>query len=145
LKHEAERAKIHLSSSTQPWRRPIDYLCEDAAGRRVQFRPEVQRHEVAKLSEPYIASSIAVCLRLLIDEGLWKDDIERLVVVGGPTLAPYVREQLETELAIPFDRENALDPLTVVARGAAALAAGIERTVKDEKKLPANAVGLGKS
>jgi molecular chaperone DnaK len=132
LKVAAEVAKIDLSSSPEPVCRTIEYLCEDASGRRVEFPFELTRTDVARLTEPYIATSIDVCRRLLISKALLPSDLKRLVLVGGPTLAPYVRDQLEAELRIPFDRQNMIDPLTVVARGAAAFAAGIERKKGDD-------------
>jgi molecular chaperone DnaK len=53
--------------------------------------------------------------------GLRPGDIEKVLLVGGPTLAPYVPEFLAADpghgLGIALD--HSLDPLTVVARGAA--------------------------
>jgi len=47
-----------------------------------------------------------------------------VILVGGPTLAPCFRELLESHLGIPLD--HLVDPLTVVARGAA-IFAGTQR------------------
>ncbi len=51
---------------------------------------------------------------------LGKEAIEKVILVGGPTLAPYFREMLRNGLGIPLD--HSVDPLTVVARGAAVFA-----------------------
>lgn len=53
--------------------------------------------------------------------------IEKALLVGGPTLAPYFRQMLTEKLGIPID--FSVDPLTVVARGAA-IFAGTQRLDK---------------
>ena len=53
--------------------------------------------------------------------------IEKVLLVGGPTLTPFIRETLmdkKAGLGIPLD--SRIDPLTVVARGAA-IFAGTQR------------------
>src|SRR3712207_3732400 len=75
-------------------------------------------------------SLLARCLRLA-DEALAGArvkglDLDRVLLVGGPTQMPRVREALSAHLGAPVD--SSLDPMTVVARGAAVYASTVERS-----------------
>jgi molecular chaperone DnaK len=52
-----------------------------------------------------------------------------LILVGGPTLSPIVRDMLEAQIKKP---NTSVDPMTVVAKGAAIYASTINNTVEDE-------------
>ena len=117
LKSHAEQVKIRLSTSesTDIW---IDPLVEDFA-----FEFELERKAVAEVSKPYIQQSLEISKRVLLEAQMQAGDIEKVILVGGPTLSPYFRDALshpKTGLSIPL--EVSVDPLTVVAQGAAIFA-----------------------
>jgi molecular chaperone DnaK len=119
LKLQAEQAKIRLSRD-ESVDIGVDYLCADDSGTPVRFEYELRRADVERLAEPYIVRSINICKRVLAERRLGVSDIERILLVGGPTLMPYLRQRLADPrdgLGIPL--EFSIDPLTVVARGAA--------------------------
>ena len=58
---------------------------------------------------------------MLAKQKLGTDAIKKVILVGGPTLAPYFREILADKLGIDLDHNP--DPLTVVAKGASMFAA----------------------
>lgn len=123
LKKEAESAKIRLSRTTSEL---IDIrgLCKDETGRDIDFEYELQRSELESLADPLIVKSINICKEVLTQARLGPGDIEKLILVGGPTLMPHIRERLADKsegLGIPL--EFRVDPFTVVARGAAIFAA----------------------
>ena len=72
------------------------------------------------VAEPIILRSVEISKRVLKDQKLGKEAIRKVILVGGPTLAPYFREILAAKLGIPLDHN--VDPLTVVASGAAVFA-----------------------
>lgn len=123
LKAEAEKAKIHLSTAdTYPM--TIDVLCRDENGEDIPFVYDLNRQAIAKIAEPFIANAINLSKKVLREKDMGSGDIEKVLLVGGPTLAPYLREQLTDPvegLGIPLD--FSMDPLTVVAQGAAYFAA----------------------
>jgi len=80
----------------------------------------ITREALISVAEPLIVRSVEICKRVLKEKNLGPAAIERAILVGGPTLAPYFREIVERELAIPVD--FSIDPVTVVARGAAVFA-----------------------
>ncbi len=126
LKDAAEKAKIRVSrdKSAEIF---IESLCLDANGEQIQFEYELSRADVARLAEPFILRSINICKKVLSESRLGTQDIEKVLLVGGPTLAPYLKEMLEDKkdgLGIPLD--FSVDQLTVVSRGAA-IFAGTQR------------------
>jgi len=119
LKWAAEEAKIALSHNPS-FPISIEQLCLDEGGNPLPFDFDLTQEAVARLAQPFIRRSINICRHAIQAANLTSRNFEKLILVGGPTLAPYVREHLEdaTEgLGIPLDFR--IDPLTVVAQGAA--------------------------
>jgi molecular chaperone DnaK len=129
LKWYAEAVKIELSRAERATADAIRF--ESSDGTEVEFECEVARSEVISAAEPYIQRSIDICRQVLSQRNLKKGDVERVILVGGPTLAPYFRERLSQGLGIALDHR--VDPLTAVARGAA-IFAGTQRV--SEAKQP---------
>ena len=117
LKRSAETAKIDLSRSE---RAILEGKFIGGSGEEIEFECELSRGELRKVAEPFIVRSAEICKRVLQEKNLGKDAVEKVILVGGPTLAPYFRELLASSLGIPLD--HSVDPLTVVARGAAVFA-----------------------
>ena len=118
LKRAAEIAKIDLSRSERVSLETCNFA--DGSGERIEFECDLSRRELVAVAEPFIVRSAEICKRVLKEKNLGKNAVEKLVLVGGPTLAPYFREMLISSLDIPLD--HSVDPLTVVARGAAVFA-----------------------
>ena len=74
----------------------------------------------------YVEKSIAITRELIAECDLKPGDIEKVLLVGGSTFVPLVQSQVEA-LGIPVDRS--MDPMTVVAHGAAVFA-GSQRMPK---------------
>ena len=123
LKRSAENAKIELSRAERATLEPVKF--KDSDGEEVEFECELRRDEIIAVAEPFIFKSLEISKRVLKEKNLDKDAIEKVILVGGPTLAPYFREILTTSLGIRLD--HSVDPLTVVARGAAVFA-GTQRS-----------------
>jgi molecular chaperone DnaK len=73
------------------------------------------------LIEEYVEKTIRLFSEVLKNQNLTSKDITQLILVGGPTQIPYVRTRLKDEFNIPTDYK--IDPITVVAQGAAVFAA----------------------
>lgn len=122
LKLHAEKAKIRLSRDEEvhDW---IDNLFQDSAGAAVSFEYTIRREQVEQLMEPLVARSIDISKRVLKERRLGPGDIEKVILVGGPTLTPYLRERLaDKDVGLGIPLEFRVDPLTVVAQGAAIFA-----------------------
>ncbi|HEY5855657.1 MAG TPA: Hsp70 family protein [Aldersonia sp.] len=133
LKLHAEQAKIQLSRSPSA---DIEVELQDGNGRRFEFFYELQRADVQRLAEPLITRSVNLCRKALEEAHLAPADIGKLILAGGPTLSPYLRDQLTDArqgVGIPLDISQ--DPLTVVARGAASFA-GTQRIPQTSVPVP---------
>jgi molecular chaperone DnaK len=119
LRLAAEDAKIELSRQakaqvTLP--RPLD-----VDGREVDVDLELTRDEVEAACASLVDRSLEVCARLLTAHGLEPAQLARIVLVGGPTVMPMVRARVAARLGAPI--AEGLDPMTLVAQGAALYAA----------------------
>ncbi|MBM4091843.1 MAG: Hsp70 family protein [Planctomycetes bacterium] len=122
LKLEAEKAKIAVSRD-ETAEIILDYLCNDDRGQPVRFEFELKRTDVERIAEPLVLRSINICRKALAEKRLVPGNVQKVLLVGGPTLMPYLRDRLadkQNGLGIPL--EFGIDPLTVVARGAAIFA-----------------------
>ena len=127
LKLHAEEAKIQLSRGTST-DILVDPLCQDDRGMPVKLVHELKRSDIEPLMEPLVERSINKCKETLEQKRLSVGDIEKIILVGGPTLTPIFRDILSKKLNIPL--ESRMDPLTVNASGAA-IFAGTQRMSKD--------------
>jgi molecular chaperone DnaK (HSP70) len=115
LKYLAERAKIELSQYDNTTIE-VDGIGGDDVGSPIALSLKVSRSEMERLIRPLIDRTIDLCKETLKEAGLNPAAVSKIILVGGPTQMPYVRERLEADLGIQIDAS--VDPLTVVARGA---------------------------
>ncbi|MEE2941333.1 MAG: Fe-S protein assembly chaperone HscA [Planctomycetota bacterium] len=110
----SEKAKIALSS------KPEADLTLSLPELGVDVRRRITREEFDALITPLVERSLASCTQALADAKLSADQIDEVVLVGGSTRVPLVRERV----AALFGREphTELNPDEVVALGAAAQA-----------------------
>jgi molecular chaperone DnaK len=122
LKAEAEKAKIRLTleDSVEIY---IDTLYKNNKGEAIEFTYELSRSDFERLARPYIIQSINICKNVLMEKRLGTSNIEKMIMVGGTSLIPYLRMMLldpNEGLGIPL--ESSIYPITVVAKGAAIFA-----------------------
>lgn len=141
VKRLVEQAKIELSRKESTELEEL--VLTDADGEPIEFEATLTRGQVSDLAEPLIVRTADLCRKVLAEKNLSPSALERTILVGGPTLAPYFREILEAQLKVPLD--YSVDPMTVVARGAAVFAGTqrrISRTVNRAAPAGAFAVTL---
>lgn len=120
MKYHAELAKIEVCRTKAPQDVWVEGLCQDADGKTVDFAYTLTPADVQQVSLPYIEQSLALCRKTLKDKGLTGNSLERILMVGGSTLNPWVRDAVQA--AVGSKLEFGIDPVTVVARGAAIFA-----------------------
>jgi molecular chaperone DnaK len=118
LKRAAEIAKIDLSRSERATLESCRF--SDGRGEEIEFECEITRADLIRTAEPIILRSVEICKKVLLEKKLPREAIQKVILVGGPTLAPYFRDIIASNLSVPLD--HSVDPLTVVARGAAVFA-----------------------
>jgi molecular chaperone DnaK len=126
LRYAAEEAKIDLARAPETTLALPELFL--VSGEPVDVDVVLSRETLEQLALPLIDRSIAVCRRLLEAHG--SPRLGRVVLVGGPTAMPLLRQRVADALGAPF-REG-LDPMTLVAQGAAlyAATAGLEARSK---------------
>ncbi len=135
LKHAVETARIELSIKDKTTLSG-GIAFEDATGNTIECDEIVlSRNDIIAVAEPIIMRSVEICCRVLKEKNLGTQAVQKVIVVGGPTKAPYFREMLNARLGIPIDFSQ--DPLTVVARGAAVFAGTQKLDSKLQKKAAA--------
>ena len=77
----------------------------------------ITREQFNELIQPLVKRSLLACRRALKDAGVEAEDVREVVMVGGSTRVPYVREQVGEF----FQKQplTSIDPDKVVALGAA--------------------------
>lgn len=139
LKAAAENAKITLSKKQQATVE-VEFSKNGGLGRDRRFEYTLSRAEIERIAEPRIAQSIAIARRVLAEKRLSPDHIEKVLLVGGPTKMPYLRERLvDPSEGLGIQLEFSIDPMTVVARGAA-IFAGTQQIAKANRTATARGV-----
>ncbi|HRC55442.1 MAG TPA: Hsp70 family protein [Kofleriaceae bacterium] len=119
LRLAAEDAKIELSRAPRAQLALAQPLLVD--GKEVEVDLELTRDLVEQLTLPLCDRAVEVCLGLLRQHGLGPGQLSKIVLVGGPTLMPMVRQRVAARLEAVIAEGH--DPMTLVAQGAALYAA----------------------
>jgi molecular chaperone DnaK len=127
LKEAAEKAKIELSTVMET-EINLPFITADAAGPK-HLQMTLTRAKLEQLTEDLVQRSIGPCRQALEDAGLKPSDIDEVVLVGGMTRMPAVREAVKRF----FEREphKGVNPDEVVGLGAAIQAGVLGGDVKD--------------
>ncbi len=139
LKEAAEKAKIELSS-TQSTEVNLPFITADATGPKHLVK-SITRADLERLVESLITRTIEPMKKALADAGLKPDQIDEVVLVGGMTRMPKVREAVKAF----FGKEphTGVNPDEVVAIGAAVQAGVLQGDVKDVLLLDVTPLSLG--
>ena len=139
LKEAAEKAKIELSS-TQTTEVNLPFITADQNGPKHLVKT-VTRADLEKLVDDLIKRTLEPCKKALADAGLKADAIDEVVMVGGMTRMPKVRDTVKAF----FGKEphTGVNPDEVVAMGAAIQAGVLQGDVKDVLLLDVTPLSLG--
>lgn len=127
LKYIAESCKIALSHNTSTIIE-IDNIGADENNVMIYLSFNFSREEFEDLIKPFIDRTIILAKQTITESGIKNSSINKIILVGGPTQIPYIRERLEHDLGIEVD--TSIDPLTSVAHGASVF--GISQKLPDE-------------
>ena len=139
IREAAEKAKIELSS-TMETEVNLPYLTADASGPR-HLAMKLSRAKLEDLVKPTIERCRAPMKQALEDSKLGPEQIDKIILVGGPTRMPIVQRFVEEVIGKKIER--GVDPMECVAIGAAIQGGVIEGTVKDILLLDVTPLSLG--
>ncbi len=143
LKESAEKAKIELSSAQQtevnlPF---ITARMEGGSSTPLHLVETLTRSKLEQLVGDLVKRTLEPCKKALEDAGLKADGIDEVILVGGMTRMPKVRETVEQFFG--KKPHTGVNPDEVVAMGAAIQAGVLQGDVKDVLLLDVTPLSLG--
>ena len=139
LKEAAEKAKIELSSASQT-EVNLPFITADQTGPK-HLTLKITRAKLESLVDDLVQRTIEPCKAALKDAGISASEIKEIVLVGGQTRMPKIRETVKQF----FGKEPnmSVNPDEVVAMGAAIQAGVLQGDVKDVLLLDVTPLSLG--
>ncbi len=139
LREAAEKAKVELSS-TVTTDLNLPFITADQTGPK-HLTMSLNRAKLEELINPIIDRCKHPIEQALSDSKLTAKNIDKIILVGGPTRMPIVQKFVEDYVGKKIER--GVDPMECVALGAAIQAAIIKGDAKDVLLLDVTPLSLG--
>jgi molecular chaperone DnaK len=139
VKEAAEKAKIELSTVIET-EINLPYVSATQVGPK-HLSMKLSRAKLEQLVEPIIKRCISPFEQALKDAHLTKNDIQKVILVGGPTRMPIVQKFIEDHIGKKVER--GIDPMECVAIGAAIQGAILGGEITDMVLLDVTPLTLG--
>ncbi len=139
VREAAEKAKIELSTVLET-EINLPYITADSSGPK-HLVMKLSRAKLEEIVMPIIEKCRHPMEQAISDAKLTKNDIDKIILVGGPTRMPVVRKFVED--FIGKKAERGIDPMECVAMGAAIQGGVLAGEVKDIVLLDVTPLTLG--
>ncbi|ACC97666.1 Chaperone protein DnaK [Elusimicrobium minutum Pei191] len=139
LKDAAEKAKIELST-TMETDINLPFISAGADGPK-HLELKLSRAKLESLVDSIVKRCGASIDQALNDSSLKSTEIDKIILVGGPTRMPIVQKYVEDHAGKKIER--GIDPMECVATGAAVQAGILTGDVKDVLLLDVTPLSLG--
>jgi len=130
---ECERCKIELSNKESSILEIYDI--DDDEDEPIEFECEILRSELEALITDTVERSIVIAKKAIEGAQIQASQLDKILLVGGSTFIPLVRRRLAEEFGVELD--SSLNPMTVVAAGAAIYASTSAIDVEEAVELTA--------
>lgn len=118
VKYYAEQAKNQLSfKPSVDIMSQLDEFGEDGEGEPLELDMVITAEQMQQVLTPIFQKAVDIVKGLLKRNNLKGGDLGSLILVGGPTYSPVLRQMLKEQITANVD--TSIDPMTAVARGAA--------------------------
>ena len=132
MKTYAEDAKNQLSfKDHEDIISNLGDLGEDEDGEEIELDLTLTQAQVFDVMRPYFQKAVDICKNLVQRNNLNGSQITKLILVGGPTHSPLIRQMLREQVTQNVD--TSIDPMTAVATGAALYASTLDAEVSDDE------------
>ncbi len=140
LREAGEKAKIELSTvlSTDI---NLPFIAQDKKGTPIHFNYTLTRAKLESLVLPIVERTAKPITQALKDAKLEPNQLDKVILIGGPTRMPIVQRYVEQLLGKKIER--GVDPMEAVALGAAIQAGVLTGEVKDIVLLDVTPLTLG--
>jgi molecular chaperone DnaK len=139
IREASEKAKIELSTVLET-EINLPYITATSSGPK-HLILKFSRSKLEQLIDPIIKRCIHPVEQALKDANLKKEDIKKIILVGGPTRMPIVKKFIEDKIGKKV--EHGVDPMESVAMGAAIQGAILAGDIKDIVLLDVTPLTLG--
>jgi len=139
IRDAGEKAKIELSSTLETTIN-LPFISQKG-GQPLHLEKKLTRARLEQLIEPVLARLEGPIGQAFKDAGWTYSAVNHVILVGGPTRMPVVRERFEKILGRPAER--GVDPMQCVALGAAIQGGILSGEVKDILLLDVTPLSLG--
>lgn len=129
VREAAEKAKIELSNMINT-EINLPFLAYDSATGPKNLVLQITRAKMEELLRPIIERCRGPTMQALQDAKLGPNDIDKIILIGGPTRMPMVRQFVATVMG--KEPERGVDPMEAVALGAAIQGAVISGDVSTD-------------
>ena len=140
IKEAAEKAKIELSTTLNS-EINLPFLTMGPGNAPIHFTYTMTRAKLEEIVLPIVERTTKPVMQALKDAKLEPKDIDKVILVGGPTRMPIVQRYVEQLLGKKIER--GVDPMEAVAFGAAVQAGVLTGEVKDIVLLDVTPLSLG--
>jgi molecular chaperone DnaK len=124
----AEDVKIQLSSQTSA---DLEVEIKDDAGDLIDAEITITRDSFEKLIKSEIIKTIDMIKLILTNNSLRNSDVDFILMVGGSTYIPFVKQYISDVLKIKVNTD--IDPTTAITIGASYYAGNKKRSSKNKK------------
>ncbi|MGD9487149.1 MAG: Hsp70 family protein [Calditrichaceae bacterium] len=128
-RNKAEQAKIQLSAKSSA---EIEFDLTDDDGVLHEVNIAITRSEFDNVIKKYIDLTVEMIKKIMARNKFTNNDIDFILMVGGSTYIPYVRNRVSETLQIPINCE--IDPTNAVGIGAAFYAGTKQKKLLESKK-----------
>jgi molecular chaperone DnaK len=139
VREAAEQAKIELSTSVSTDIN-LPYITATNAGPK-HLTLTLTRAKLEQLIDPILQRLKAPISKALMDAGLKKGDVDKVILVGGPTRMPSIQNIFEEFMG--RTPERSIDPMECVAMGAAIQGGVLTGEIEDLLLLDVTPLSLG--
>ena len=130
MKTYAEEVKNQLSfKEKEDILSNLGDLGEDEDGEEIELDLTITQQEAFDVMRPYFQKAVDICKNLLQRNNLSGSQLNKLILVGGPTHSPLIRQMLKEQITPNVD--TSIDPMTAVATGAALYASTLDAEIND--------------
>ncbi len=140
LREAAEKAKIELSTTTTT-EVNLPFIAMGSDGTPKNLIISLTRAKLEELVDPIVEKSGKPMQQALDDAKMSKSEIDKIILVGGPTRMPIVQKFVEKFLGKPVER--GIDPMECVSMGAAIQGGVLAGEIKDIVLLDVTPLSLG--
>jgi molecular chaperone DnaK len=96
---------------------------DDEFGEEPEINTIITQKDMERILAPVFQKAIDITKRLLQRNNTNGSDLAELILVGGPTHSPILRRMLKEQITEKVN--TSVDPITVVAQGAAIYASNV--------------------